>query len=165
MLAHGNEFADFNSCHTNFIHGFNRVPAVQAIEDEEERRAKVRFLADHNDINIFQPNEIKPDEDGVSRGFMYPAPPVPDGTGIERYLEKDAYVVISNCPYADQALPLLEAKPNPMYILVYETGIAPETDDPLGLVKGPEWEEMIYAQFRDGTKDASPRYPEDFGTP
>ena len=89
----------------------------------------------HNDINIFQPNEIKPDENGVTRGMMYPAPPVPDGTGIEWYAEKDVYVVMSNCPYADQALPLPEAKPNPMYIIVYETGIAPETD--AGSTVGP----------------------------
>jgi hypothetical protein len=50
-----------------------------------------------------------------------------------------------------------------MYIVVHETGIAPETDDHLGLVKGPEWEEMMYTQVRDGTKDVSPRFPADFG--
>jgi hypothetical protein len=50
-----------------------------------------------------------------------------------------------------------------MCIIVHETGIALETDDHSGLVKGPEWEEMIYTQFRDGTKDVSPRFPADFG--
>jgi hypothetical protein len=59
----------------------------------------VRFLADHDDINIVQPNEIKPDEISVTRGMMYPAPPVPDGIGIEWYAEKNVYAVMSNCPY------------------------------------------------------------------
>jgi len=59
-------------------------------------------------------------------------------------------------------LPLPEAEPNPLYILVSETGIQPERQDHLGLAKGPEWEEMIYAQFNDGTKDIASRPPESF---
>ena len=148
MLAHGSDFVGHNSCYENFTEGFNKIPAIQAIEDAEERRATVRILVDHNDINIFQPNEIKPREDGVAQGVLYPAPQVPDGTGIEWYAERDLFAVMSNCPYADQARPLPEAQPNPLYVSVYETGIVPEHANPLELMKGTEWEDAIYENIK-----------------
>lgn len=49
-----------NSCHENSIQALNRFPAIAAIEDEAERRAKVQFLADRDDLNTFQPNRIIP---------------------------------------------------------------------------------------------------------
>ena len=49
--------------------------------------------------------------------------------------------------------------PFPLYISVYETGIAPETHDHLGLLDRNVWEDMIYSQFADGTKDISPKTP------
>ena len=163
MIAYGNDAVHANSCHENFLQAINRMPAIQAIEDESERRAKVQQLADKNDLNVFQPNQIIPDKDGVTRGKMFLSPSIPDGVGIEFYAEKDLYLIASNCPYADQNLPFKEADPNPIYISVWDTGITPETDDHLGLIKGEEWEELIYAKFADGTKDISVRTPESFG--
>lgn len=139
MIAYGNDFVTYNSCHENFIQALNQLPAIQAIEDEAERKAKVQFLADRNDLNIFQPNQIIPDADGVTRGKMFLSPEIPDGVGLEFYAEKDVYLVASNCPYADQNLPFKDADPNPIYISVWETGIPPETDDHLGIVKGDRW--------------------------
>ncbi|UCG24906.1 MAG: DUF1989 domain-containing protein [Chloroflexota bacterium] len=163
MIAYGNDFVHANSCHENFIQALNRVPAIQAIADEAERRAKVQQLADHNDLNVFQPNQIIPDENGVTRGKMFLSPSIADGVGIEFYAEKDLYLIASNCPYADQNLPFKDADPNPIYISVWDTGIPPETDDHLGLVPGDEWEELVYAKFADGTKDTSVRTPDSYG--
>ena len=163
MIAYGNDFVTANSCHENFIQALNRVPAIQAIEDSAKRRAKVQFLADRNDLNIFQPNQIIPDKNGVTRGKMFLSPSIPDGTGLEFYAEKDLYLIASNCPYADQNLPFKDADPNPIYISVWDTGIPPETDNHLGLVSGDRWEEMIYAKFADGSKIVSARTPESFG--
>ncbi|MHC5060781.1 MAG: DUF1989 domain-containing protein [Planctomycetota bacterium] len=163
MIAYGNDFVKANSCHENFIQALNRVPAIAAIQNEAERRAKVQFLADRNDLNIFQPNQIIPDAKGVTRGKMFLSPQVPDGTGIEFYAEKDLYLIASNCPYADQNLPFKEADPCPLYIMVYETGIKPETRDHLGIIKGEQWEQMVYDKFARGEKDISVRTPESFG--
>ena len=143
-----------NSCHENFLHGFLRLPAIQAIEDEAERRAKVQQLADRNDINMFQGNQFVQDENGITRCKLYPTPSVPDGTGVEYYAEKDMYAVISNCPYADQALPFPEAEPNPVYISVWETGTEPETDH-LGLPPASVWQQQVYDRI--ATKDTSPK--------
>ena len=150
-LAHGND-AFVNSCHENFIHGFHRIPAVQAIEDEEDRRRMVQFLADRNDINCFQGQQFVQDENGITRCALFPSPAVPDGTGIEFYAEKDLYCVISNCPYADQALPFPQAKPNPVHISVWETGIQPEINH-LGLPPGSEWKKTVYERLAE--KDTS----------
>lgn len=151
-MAHGEE-ANVNSCQENFIHGFNRLPAIHEIEDEKERRRVVQFLADRNDINIFQGNQFKQDENGITRCVLSPTPTVPDGTGVEFYAEKDCYFVVSNCPYADQALPFPEAKPNPVYISVADTGIKPYSDNHLGIVHG--WEDKIYERIT--SKDVSPK--------
>ena len=140
-MAHGEE-ANVNSCQENFIHGLNKIPAIQAIKDEKERRKVVQFLADRNDINIFQGNQFKQDENGITRCFLSSTPRVPDGTGVEFYAEKDCYVVVSNCPYADQDLPFPEAKPNPVYVSVHDTGIKPYSENHLDIVHG--WEDKIY---------------------
>ena len=163
MIAYGNEVVTMNSCHENFIQAFNRVPAIQAIEDEGERRAKVQQLSDHNDLNVFQPTQIIPDADGVTRAKNFLSPNVHDGMAIEFYAERDCYLIASNCPYGDQSLPFKDADPNPIYISVWDTGITPESDDHLGLVSGDEWEDLIYAKFADGSKDISVRTPESFG--
>lgn len=152
MLAHGPD-AHVNSCHQNFVHGFNRLPAVQAIADQAERRRLVQRLADRNDVNVFQANQFAQPDGRVTRCLLSPSPSVPDGTGIEWYAEKDQYVVISNCPYADQALPFPEADPNPVYVSVWDTGIQPETDDHLGVPKG--WEAEVYQRL--AGLDISPR--------
>ena len=151
-MAHGEE-ANVNSCQENFIHGFNRIPAIQEIKDDKERRKVVQFFADKNDINIFQGNRFGQDEKGMTRCFLSPTPSVPDGTGVEFYAEKDCYVVVSNCPYADQALPFPEAKPNPVYISVEDTGIKPYSDNHLNINHG--WEDKIYDRIN--SKDVSPK--------
>ncbi|WP_044211132.1 DUF1989 domain-containing protein [Flammeovirga sp. OC4] len=151
-MTHGKE-ANVNSCQENFIHGFNRIPAIQAIKDPEERKRVVQFYADKNDINIFQGNRFGQDENGITRCFLSPTPSVPDGTGVEFYAEKDCYVVVSNCPYADQALPFPEAKPNPVYISVEDTGIKPYSDNHLNINHG--WEDKIYDRIF--SKDVSPK--------
>jgi uncharacterized protein YcgI (DUF1989 family) len=157
QLAYGKDAALHNSCHMNFLQGVNRIPAVADIEDEAERRKTVQWLADRNDLNVFQPNQIIPDETGNTRGKMYLSPSVPDGTGLEFYAEQDCYAVVSNCPYADQNLPLPDADPNPVYVSVWDTGIPPAPDRDPDLVPGDEWEPAIYEMFGDGTKDVSPR--------
>lgn len=143
-LAHG-EGADVNSCHENFIHGFSRIPAIQAIKDEKERKRVVQFFADKNDINIFQGNKFAQDENHITRCFLSPTPAVPDGTGVEFYAEKDCYVVVSNCPYTDQGLPYPEAQPNPVYISVFDTGIRPYSTNHLNIDQN--WQEATYKRI------------------
>lgn len=81
---------------------------------------------------------------------------VPDGTAVEFYAEKDLYTVISNCPYADQALPFPEAEPNPVYISVWDTGIAPYSDNHLGLPGENFWVETVYDRISRKRRDATP---------
>ncbi|MFH0262779.1 DUF1989 domain-containing protein [Vibrio barjaei] len=148
-MCYGEE-GNVNSCQENFIQGFNRVPAIAAIENETLRRQVVQTFADRNDVNMFQPNKFTQDDNGITRCVLAPTPTVDDGVGCEFYAEKDIYVVASNCPYADQALPYPEARPNPVYVSVYDTGIQPETKH-LGEIGG--WEERIYQRI--ATKDNS----------
>jgi len=154
-MVHGPE-DNVNSCHENFIHAFNRLPAVRAIKDETERRRVVQALADRNDINIFQGNLFTQDDRHVTRCRLSPTPSVDDGVGIEWYAEKDMYAIVSNCPYADQALPFPEAKPNPLYVSVWETGIKPYSQDHLGNRKHA-WEDNYYRRI--ATKDTSVVHP------
>lgn len=148
-----------NSCHENFIHGFNRLPAIHAIENAEERHAKVQFLADRNDINMFQGNQFLQDENGITRCKLLPSPTVEDGTGVEYYAEMDMYAVVSSCPYADQALPFPEADPNPVYVSVWDTGIAPEADNHLGL-DAMGWRDTVYKRILE--KGISSRTPDSY---
>ena len=84
---------------------------------------------------------------------------MPEGvqnTRAEFYAEKDLYTVISNCPYADQALPVPEADPNPVYISVWDTGIRPADVNHLGLPGDRFWEDAVFeciaAKKRDATE-------------
>ena len=163
MIAYGNDAMPMNSCHENFVQAVNRLPAIHAIDDPAERRRMVQQLSDHNDLNVFQPTQIGPNERGVTRAKNFLSPEVHDGMAIEFYAERDLYVISSNCPYGDQSIPFAEADPNPIYVSVWDTGIAPESDDHLGLVPGDDWEQWIYDRFEDGTLDISPRTPESFG--
>ncbi|MEE1674132.1 DUF1989 domain-containing protein [Agarivorans aestuarii] len=148
-MCYGKE-GNVNSCQENFIHAFGRIPAIANIENIVERRAVIKQFADRNDINMFQPNKFSQDEQGITRCMLAPSPGVEDGVGCEFYAEKDQYIVVSNCPYADQALPYPEAKPNPVYVSIFDTGIKPEVGH-LGDIGG--WEEDIYARI--ATKDNS----------
>ena len=146
-----------NSCHWNFIQGFNRIPAVQAIEDVERAKEVVEWLSDRWDVNIFQPNKYIQDESGNTQGYLASAPPVPHGTGVEWYAEKDIYVVISNCPVGDQSSPTPEATCVPLYISVHETGI-----EPLECHTFQDWERAFYERVGRGEIDISRRDPDSF---
>ena len=100
------------------------------------------------------PATVPPADHTGTKEHREPRAAVEDGVGVEYYAEKDMYVVISNCPYADQALPFPEAKPNPVYITVYDTGIEPETGH-LGLPPSSEWQKIVYDRI--ATKDTSPK--------
>ncbi len=148
-MVYGKE-GNVNSCQENFYQAFGRIPAIANMEDEVEKRRIIKLYSDRNDINMFQPNKFDQDDKGITRCMLAPSPAVDDGVGCEFYAEKDMYFVVSNCPYADQALPYPEARPNPVYVSVYDTGIAPETGH-LGDNQG--WEDDIFARI--ATKDNS----------
>lgn len=140
-----------NSCHENFMHGFLRVPAIAAIEDEQEKRRVVQFHSDRNDINMFQPNKFELQDGNIARCVLAPAPAVADGVGCEYYAEMDMYVVVSNCPYADQATPFPECEPNPVYVSVYDTGIAPQHQG----IGNTDWKGYVWDRIH--TKEVSPK--------
>ncbi|WP_163132008.1 DUF1989 domain-containing protein [Agarivorans sp. Alg241-V36] len=123
-LAHGLDKVT-NSCHENFMHAFNRIPAIANIQDEKLRKEVVQYFADRNDWNIFQGNQFMLDEQNITRARMCPTPPVKDGTAIEWYAEQDMYVVISNCPYGDQHTCYTKIENNDVFIEVFDTGIEP----------------------------------------
>lgn len=107
-LVYGDD-SKLNSCHWNFLQAFNKIPAVQAIENAQRRNEVVEWLSDRWDLNILQPNNYAKDELNNIRGFMRAAPPLPMGTGVEWYAEMDLYVIINNCPVGDQSAPMPEA--------------------------------------------------------
>ena len=157
QIAYDTDHVYSNSCHENFIQGFNRLPAIKAIRDPELRRETVQRLADHNDLNVFQPNQIIPDSKGNARAKMFLSPQdYPEYVGLEFYAEKDMYLVASNCPYADQTVPLKDADPNPIYISVYDTGIKPESTN-MGLYQRGVWEKIVYDRYKSGEKELAIR--------
>ena len=156
-LAYGDGIK-VNSCHVNFVQGFNRIPAVHEIEDPERRKEVVEWLADRWDLNIFQPSIFEVDENGITQGQMGGSQSVPYGTGLEFYAEMDLYLVVSNCLVGDQLRPTPEAICQPLYFSVWETGITP-----LESYKYQDWETAFYEKVARGEIDISPRYPEDFG--
>ncbi len=147
-----------NSCHWNFVQAFNRIPAVQAIEDVERRKQVVEWLSDRTDLNVFQPNNYAKDENNIIQGFMRAAPRVATGTGVEWYAEMDVYVVISNCPVADQSGPVPEANCQPLYMSVHETGIEPLPSN----MTFQDWEKAFYEMVGRGEIDISRRDPDSF---
>ena len=82
----------------NFIHGFSQIPAIQAIEDETERRRVIQQFADRNDINIFQGQRFDQDEQGITRCTLFPSPMVPDGTAVEFYAELAVHLSFGGRP-------------------------------------------------------------------
>ena len=66
------------------------------------------------------------------------------------------YTVISNCPYADQALPFPEAEPNPVYASVSDTGIEPYTDNHLDQPDANFWLDTVRGRIADKRQDATP---------
>ncbi|MGR5094178.1 DUF1989 domain-containing protein [Vibrio maritimus] len=147
-MLYGEE-GNVNSCNENFLHGFLRVPAIANIEDDEKRREVAVFHANRNDVNIFQPNRFTQMDGDITRCVLAPAPAVDDGVGVEFYAEKDQYFVVSNCPYADQQLPFPEARPNPVYVSVFDTGIKPEHPG----MNNQGWEKQVWDRIM--SKDTS----------
>ena len=141
------------------MQGFNRIPAIQDIEDPQRRKEVVEWLSDRWDLNIFQPNNYAKDERNVVQGWLRQAPPVPYGTGVEWYAEKDIYVVISSCPVGDQSSPTPEATCVPLYISVHETGI-----EPLESHTYQDWEKAFYEKVERGEIDISRRDPDSHST-
>lgn len=146
QMLYGPE-GNVNSCNENFLHAFLRVPAIAAIEDEQERRATAVEFANRNDINIFQPNCFTQMEGDITRCVLAPSPAVPDGTAVEFFAEKDVYFVVSNCPYADQQRPYPEAEPNPVYVSVFDTGMTPKHPG----MNNQGWEQQVWDRIM--TKD------------
>lgn len=146
-----------NSCHMNFVQGFNRIPAIAAIEDEEERKAYVRLLAmqGHN-FQTFQIMDIfhKADEK-QTKLMLGVCGDVKKGDGLEFYANTDVYAICSSCPYGDFTSPVFGPKaklPDPLAFSVWETGIKPPPP--------PEWKDWhgaFYDMVDNGQKDISPR--------
>ena len=128
LIADGNDFVAYNSCHENLVQALDQLPAIHVVGDEAERRARVQFLAGRNDVDIFEPNQIIPMPTG-SPGARCSSVPRSPTVSAWRSTLRDVYLVAGNCPSADQNLPFNDADPDPTYFSVRETGIAPETDD------------------------------------
>ena len=152
--------AGMHTCHTGFVHGLNRLPAIHAIEDEQERRQKVNELANNHNFQTFQLMEKYSDTDerghtqthmrlGVSKSL-------PHGTGVEFYANTDLYVVIAHCPGGNQSRSVWDGKTfqkvQPLYMSVWETGI-----EPAPRAKWKDWEGVFYDLVAKGARDISPR--------
>ena len=151
-----------NSCHMNFVQGFNRIPAIAAIEDDDERKALVnRFACDHN-FQTFNPAHIHWDtEQQQMKLQLGPCGPIKKGDGAEFYAEMDLYAVGSSCPYGSFTEPPHgpgARMPDPVRIRVYDTGIAP-----LAHAGGwKDWHTAFYDMVENGQKDISPRTMESY---
>ena len=152
--------AGHNACHVNGTQGFHRIPAIHAIEDEAERKATVQRLVNHANYQTFQVyGWFHGDKMNIYPDARH-SPSVPHGTGVEFYAEMDAYVVISSCPWVNQTVAVGDIEPVPLYISVWETGIAP-LDPPAW----KDWQTPFYEAVVSGEKDISPRTPESYSRP
>ena len=152
-----------NSCHVDFVHGINRIPAIHAIEDEQERKDKVNMLACMHGFQTFQLLGWNTAVDGHNTTVsLAPSPDIHVGTGVEFYACMDLYAVITMCPHGNIGGPgsgprwdnekKKHADLRPVHISVWETGIKPN-DPPTWR----DWEGYFYDQVAKGEKDISPR--------
>ncbi|GLP96224.1 DUF1989 domain-containing protein [Paraferrimonas sedimenticola] len=154
---------EINSCHMNFVQGFHRVPAIAAIEDEQERKDFVNVLASDHNFQTFQIMDIyyKPEEK-QSKIMLGVCGDVKKGDALEFYANEDVYVVVSSCPYGDFTSPVFGDKaklPDPLKFTVWDTGIQPP--------EAPEWKDWsgaFYDMVESGHKDISPRTEESLRT-
>lgn len=158
--------AGINTCHINFTQGLLRLPAIQAIEDEAERRRVVNDLANNHNFQTFQvcKHEDTTWEDWKNCIILLGgSPQLPEGTGVEFYVPEDVYVVISSCPGVDITIPAWDGESKsepqhyPVYISVYDTGVTPP-DQPIW----KDWDGVFYNQVAQGGKDVSPRTAESY---
>ncbi|MEM1447478.1 MAG: DUF1989 domain-containing protein [Planctomycetota bacterium] len=142
-----------SSCHTNFMHGMARIPAIHAMP-EDERRKTIEFLSNMCNFMTFQVFRTGWDEASEKVIMdLLPGPHVPKGTGVEFYAEQDIYCVISSCPWGDmQAGKLGENDIAPVEISVWETGIKPQPRP-----EWREWKSEFYRQLNSGDRANTPR--------
>lgn len=141
-----------DSCHTNFMHGYSRIPAIHAMPEEEKRRT-LDFLANQCNFMTFQVFRTGWDEEAQDCIMdLRPGPNIPKGTGVEFYAEQDCYFVISSCPWADMQDTLENVTPQPVEISVWDTGI-----EPLERPEWKEWKSTFYHQLSNGIRENSPR--------
>ena len=157
-------FADakpqFNSCHMNFVQGFNRVPAIAAIEDETERRRVANQLAAGHNFQTYNPLQIAWDGENM-KIQIGPCGPLKKGECVEFYAEVDVYAVISSCPYGSFNQPPYGPggrMPDPALFRVFDTGFAP-LDHQGGW---NDWHTAFYDMVDNGLKDISPRTPDSY---
>ena len=153
-----------NSCHMNFVHGLNRIPAIHDIKDPAERRRIVNMLANNHNFQTFQTahHHVEDDQTVIQFGS---SPPVPKGTGVEFFVNVDCYAVVSSCPGGPIApdVPVWNgekaAQTYPVYFSVYDTGV-----EPVKQMEWKDWDGYFYEAAEGGGKDVSPRTVESFKT-
>ncbi|GAL20471.1 hypothetical protein JCM19235_3473 [Vibrio maritimus] len=146
-----------DSCHTNFMHGFSRIPAIHALPEAEKRRT-IEFLADQCNFMTFQVFRTGWDEEAQDVMMdLRPGPNIPKGTGVEFYAEQDCYFVISSCPWADMQGNLEDVEPQPVEISVWDTGI-----EPLPRPQWRDWKSEFYFQLSNGVRNNTPRTEESY---
>ena len=146
-----------NTCHGNFMHGLARIPAIQAIEDEDERIYTINKLASHHNFQTFQLMQHVHGRDLSGRTNLFvkmgESQPVPYGTGVEFYATEEVYAVLSQCPQGDQRTAVEGDSPlRPSYISVWDTGIEP--------IAPPQWHDtqaVFRRQIASGEKKISAR--------
>ncbi len=136
------ELKNHTSCHTNALQG-----ALMAGFDE----TVANQIAALPNICIFQPMSIKNSRyssGNVSQTWHATPFNGPPGTFVEYYAEIDMLILVSHCPYANQASGPAEAKRYPIDCEVWDTGIKPQP--------GPDWHDWRPAFFKkwDKLKDA-----------
>ena len=150
-----------NCCHMNFVHGFNRVPAIAEIPDGPMKRSYINHLAASHNFQTFQIMDIdyKADEEQM-KIMLGECGPVKKGDGLEFYANTDVYVIASSCPYGDFSSPVWGERaklPDPLQFRVFETGIQPPPPR-----DWRDWDGAFYEMVESGHKDISPRTAESY---
>ncbi len=141
-----------SSCHTNFMHGLARIPAIHAMEQHRKREVIEHFanMCNFMTFQVFRTGWDEEAQDVVMD--LRPGPDIPKGTGVEFYAEQDIYCVISSCPWGSMQDTLENVVPKPVEISVWETGI-----EPLPRPQWREWKSDFYNQLATGKRANTPR--------
>ena len=141
-----------SSCHTNFMHGLARIPAIHAMEQWRQREV-IEHFANMCNFMTFQVFKTGWDEEAQDVVMdLRPGPNIPKGTAVEFYAEQDIYCVISSCPWGDMQTDLADSQPRPVDITVWDTGIAPKPRP-----QWREWKSDFYNQIATGKRASTPR--------
>ncbi len=141
-----------DSCHTNFMQGFMRIPAIHAMEEVRQREVIEHFANMCNFMTFQHYFTGWSEEDGDVIMDLKPGKNVPAGTGVEFYAEQDIYCVISSCPWGDMQGHLGDVSVEPVEISVWDTGIEPQPRPEF-----KEWKSAFYDQMRSGKRVNTPR--------